>query len=150
MAWEKRKDPLLRMENGCQPLISRRHIAMEIIAFFVHDDCRESSWIHLHAPRIARIQHLFRQIQKRLSNKCPTGIEYRRRNRDIIPILLLHFLHHKFHALGVRHIGGYTDRFTAGLVDGVNDGGVGIWIAGKESNVVGGGEFAGYGCAGLQ
>lgn len=136
--------------NGCQLLISRRHIAMEIIAFVVHDDCRGSSWIHLHAPRIARVQHLLRQIQEWFSNKCPTGIEYRRRYLDIVPILLLHFLHHGFHALGVRDIGGYTDCLTARLVDGVDDWGVGIWIAGKESDGVGSGEFAGYGCAGLQ
>lgn len=61
--------------------------------------------IHSHAPCVTRIHHLLRQLQKGLSNKCPTGIEDRRRAFDIVPILLLYFLYHSFHAFSVRDIG---------------------------------------------
>ena len=105
--------------------------------------------VHSHAPSITCIHHLLRQLQKRLPNKCPTGIEYRRRALDSVPILLLHFLNHLLHALGIRDIGRYTDCFTAGAIDGVDDGGVGIWVAGEQSDGVGGGEFAGNCCTGL-
>ena len=103
-----------------------------------------------HAPGITRIQHLFRQLQEGLSNKCPTGVEDCRRALDVVSVFVLHLLHHAFDALRVRDIRRDPDRFTAGVVDGVDDGDVGVWVAGEESDGVGGGEFAGDGCAGLR
>lgn len=125
-----------------QPLNVRRYIANGKIRF-VCLGC------HLHAPSITRIHNLLRQLQKRLSNKCPTGIEYRRGALDIVPMFILHFLNHTFHALGVRDIGRYANRFTARLVDSVDDGNVGVWVAREDNDRVCGGEFAGDGCAGL-
>ena len=106
-------------------------------------------WMHSHAPGITRVQHLLGQLEERLSDKRPAGIEYRRRALDSVPMLVFHFLHHGFHALGIRDIGRYTHCLTAGLIDGVNDRGVGVWVAGEEDDGVGGGEFAGNGCSGL-
>lgn len=106
-------------------------------------------WIHSHAPSITRIHHLLRQLHKWLSNKRPASIEDCRCALDIVPVLILHLLHHAFYALGVGDIGRYADCFTAGVVNGVDDGDVGVWVAGEENDGVGGGEFAGDGCAGL-
>lgn len=62
---------------------------------------------------------------------------------------MLHLLEHSLYALGVRDIGADADCFTAGAIDGVDDWGVGVRIAGEESDGVGAGEFASDGCAGL-
>ncbi len=110
---------------------------------------RVSIRIHSHTPRITRVHYLLCQLQKRLSHKCPAGIEYCRRTLDSVPILPLHLLHHGFHALAVRDIGRYTNCFPAGLIDSVDDGIVGIWVAGEKSDGIGGGEFAGNCCSGL-
>ena len=105
--------------------------------------------LHSHTPRIARVQHLFRQLQKRLPGKRPAGIKYRRRAPDVVAVRMLHLLNHTLDAPEVGDVSRDADGFAAGGVDGVDDGDVGVWVAGEEGDGVGGGKFAGDGGAGL-
>jgi len=109
----------------------------------------EKQGSYSHTPSIRSIQHLLRQLQKGLSHKCPTDVEYRRFALHIFPPLLFDLLHHRLHAFGVRHIGRYSNRFPSTLVDSGDDGFVGGRTTREERDGVGLGEFSGDGCTGL-
>ena len=64
-------------------------------------------------------------------------------------MLPFHLLQHALDALGVRHVGRDAHCFAAGIIDGVDEGDVVVWVAGEEDDGVVGGELAGDGCAGL-
>lgn len=102
-----------------------------------------------HAPRITRIQNLLGQLQKRLPDKRPAGVEHRRRALDVVPVLPLHLLQHALDALAVRDVGRDAHCFSARVIDGVDEGDVVVRVAGEEDDGVGGGELAGDGCASL-
>ncbi len=112
-------------------------------------DAGPSAEIHSHAPGITRIHDLLRQLQKRLPHEPPAGVEDGRGALDRVSKLPLDLLNHALYALRVGDVGRDADCFSAGRVDGVDDGDVGVWVAGEEDDGVGGGEFAGDGGAGL-
>ena len=64
-------------------------------------------------------------------------------------VLPLHHLNHALEAFRVRDVGRDADCLAAGAIDGVDDGDVGVGVAGEEDDGVGGGEFAGDGGASL-
>lgn len=105
--------------------------------------------LNSHAAGITRVQNFLRQLQERLPDKRPAGIEHGRRALDIVPVLPLHLLHHTLDAPAVRDVGRNAHCFAARVIDGVDEGDVVVRVAGEEDDRIGGGEFAGDGGAGL-